>query len=772
MRFVNFHHLNSAMNNYNRRIFIKSASFGLGAVGFSVFEGNSSASDEPYLPFPPAHRSQKQVFDPWLDEKCKIIMPHTLTQSNGVWMWYPGQKTAHAHAYILHKAVRRCKNIGYPGSFCQPVYTAFFRKNVIIANDTEIQWTGPTSRIRFRIDGREGDITSRKAKLRTGNHLIEILVDFAGSLPCILIEGKGVSSPEGWETSLDERKWAEPEFESAFRIREVLPDTKLEVIVEIPVNRIISQVDVTSSGNHFLFSPKGSLIVDFWHDELGSIIFDAEGEGKISITTGESLEEVMDTNPANSEQIPLPDIEIKGDSHIVTPELCVRYAHIRSTGSCKLQNLRFNANITPVEYKGSFTCNDPLLNKIWEAGAATIHSCMHDFYLDGIKRDALSWADAVMGMFGGDCAFFDTTIAHNSIVSQFLPLNPTVNDFGILDYPPFVFLGMEHNYLVRGDLNFVLKCKQHLYDILDLYKSLQDKNGFVNSKNLRNWWFFPDWSITQDTGPERIGIPCYSQMLIMKSFETGSYLANLMHDDVKSKEYAGIAQIIRKNIRSVFWDSTRGVYINGVDAHGKTDTRLTSFAQVWGILFDLVKPEEYKSVFENVLDRPERNKLSVSLNQLFEGLAYTKAGRSVIFIDRLRKVWGEMLEMGYSRFAEDIRPWESPADRLKLYGRPYANSLCHVWAGATPVVALSRSILGIYPTKPGFSECVIQPEFAGLEWIKGSVPTPYGSITIELDKSKGGIITLPDNVKALLKGLKTESGKTELMGTGVHRIII
>lgn len=759
------------MKTYKRREFIKSTTLYVGALSLVSIDNKLYSSPGTFLHDQREVEESGRPFDPWLDKNCKIINPPEAKKWDGLWMWYPGQKTAHIHSRRVHDAMERCNNMGYPGSFCQPEYYVFFRKQVIVNTDSEILWAGPLSRIRMSIDGKEGDITSRRIRLKAGTHLIEAKVDFSESLPCILIEGTGFSSPDGWQASIDQQTWIEPEFEKIFNSPDILPDNKREVVVEIPVNSVISTDRVTKTETGFVFSAGGSLIVDFWHDEMGKLAFDAKGEGQLKINTGESVAEVQDTDQGHSEQKPMSAIELAMvPKSVLTTERCTRFVHIRSTGSCIIEDLIFKASVTPVKYKGSFSCSDEELNKIWEAGAATIHSCMHDLYLDGIKRDAMSWADAIMGMLAGDCIFYDTTIARNSIVSQLLPVKTTGKDFGIVDFPTFIYLGFEHDYFVRGELAFVSRYKQNVYDLLDLYNNIQNEKGFISGKDFKSWGFFPDWSITPETGPDRFGIPCYSQMLIMKSFEIGTNFARLFNDTDKAEKYSQIALKLRKSILDVFWDPSNGVFLNGIDSNGVIDKRLTSFAQVWGILFDLVKPEEYKTIFDRVLDNPDREKLSFSLNQLFEGQAYAKAGRIGTFLDRLKKVWGGMLHDGYSRFAEDIRPWQNPVERLGLYGRPFANSLCHVWSGATPVLALSKGVLGITPTGCGYSECTIKPQMAKLEWIKGDIPVPSGIISLELHKMEGGKLILPTGVKATLIGLKAKNGKTELAGPGVFKV--
>ena len=72
--------------------------------------------------------------------------------------------------------------------------------------------------------------------------------------------------------------------------------------------------------------------------------------------------------------------------------------------------------------------------------------------------------------------------------------------------------------------------------------------------------------------------------------------------------------------------------------------------------------------------------------------------------------------------------WET----LSTTGRPGlgdSTSLCHAWASA-PTGELSRHVLGIQVVSPGFSEWVITPQTLGLEWAKGTHPTPYGSLIV------------------------------------------
>jgi hypothetical protein len=189
-------------------------------------------------------------------------------------------------------------------------------------------------------------------------------------------------------------------------------------------------------------------------------------------------------------------------------------------------------------------------------------------------------------------------------------------------------------------------------------------------------------------------------------------------------------------------------YINGIDRNGKLDSRITPFAQAFAVAFDTADPSEYGSLFRS-LDDPSSRPPNFSLSQVVELTAYAKAGRAAGAIERLRSVWLPMIQDGYNRFFEDIWPQKNPLEQLAMYRRRYANSLCHAWSGAAPVMAISRGVLGIEPIEPGYRMCSVEPKRCGLEWVRGAVPAPSGMIELEW-RGADGELTLPDGVNARL----------------------
>ena len=165
-------------------------------------------------------------------------------------------------------------------------------------------------------------------------------------------------------------------------------------------------------------------------------------------------------------------------------------------------------------------------------------------------------------------------------------------------------------------------------------------------------------------------------------------------------------------------------------------------------------------------ENPDCRAPNLSIFDYFEFLAYAKAGRTSTALQTLKRIWGSLLKQGYTRFMEDIRPQDSPAQQLEMYGVPYGNSLCHAWAGAAAIILLVRGILGIWPKAGGYTECEIRPALGGLSSFKGSVPTPFGPISLDLKQGVGGILSLPPRVRGMMKNCAGPSGAKQLSGPG------
>lgn len=119
-----------------------------------------------------------------------------------------------------------------------------------------------------------------------------------------------------------------------------------------------------------------------------------------------------------------------------------------------------------------------------------------------------------------------------------------------------------------------------------------------------------------------------------------------------------------------------------------------------------------------------------------------KFGREDLAILTQRRDWANLLESGLTTCIETFKS-----------GKDWTRSVAHAWS-ASPAIFLMTEVLGIQPAKAGYTEFTVTPKPSGLDFAKGSVPTPYGRIYVEWKKKEDGeleiVCNAPENCKRIL----------------------
>jgi alpha-L-rhamnosidase len=156
-----------------------------------------------------------------------------------------------------------------------------------------------------------------------------------------------------------------------------------------------------------------------------------------------------------------------------------------------------------------------------------------------------------------------------------------------------------------------------------------------------------------------------------------------------------------------------------------------------------------RDVFAHVKqDAPEDPVISPYFNAyLLDAMA--KAGMTREALEWMRLYWGGMLAEGATSFWEsyDLR-WPKNNYHLSLQAdgtSGYFVSLAHGWSSG-PTAFLSERVLGVEPSLSGDGSYSVSPNLAGLEWVRGSVPTPHGPIKVAVTKDGPIALDVPDGV--------------------------
>ena len=689
--------------------------------------------------------AQTKEFDPSLDPNVTIVSRQSQEEWNSRYMWYPGQLAAFYQQQCARISKERCVNVGYPGKFFAKNNHAWFRKEVRLKKESSLCWEGPSDIILY-INGVKQSVSGKQVILPVGRSSLLFEVTTDDSLPCIILKGAGLENPDEWQVSMDKEHWTIPESAVMYNKPGVLPDAPQDMTARIKPSQILPMRNAEMQGKDGISIGKnGYVLIDFFHLEIGTLTFQAKGKGTITVRVGETPEEALERDDKKLEQYPLAPVTLSEEGGTITlPERALRYVSLECDKGAEITSLRFDASLWPVEHQMQFETDDDYVNNLFKMSSATLHTSMHRFYLDGVKRDFLPWSmDALVSTLAGDYLFGDQQVSKNGISIALMPLDPQKSDIGIPDYPLHALFGLKQNYLRFGDLATSLQYKDRIIQLLDFYASIVDENGFVHGNyGDRQFGYTPGWSTYN--GPARKGVAAYAQIMLYYNYVTGAYFADLWKESALADRYRKLARNLKKKIFEHFWDNDRKVFINGTMNDNVTvDKRISHHAQYWGILADIFPEEHYDNLFENILPNLPNYYEVVSYEKGYEFLAYAKAGRIKELWDHIYGVFGDWMDQGHTRFPENFMMNASRARQLVFYNRPYGLSLCHGANGVPVVVGALNGLIGFSQSSMKTNEYTIKPELLHLKWIHSRIPVKEGYIVLKLNAEGESTIDIP-----------------------------
>lgn len=689
--------------------------------------------------------AQTKEFDPSLAPNVTIVSRQSQEEWNSRYMWYPGQLAAFYQQQCARISKERCVNVGYPGKFFAKNNHVWFRKEVRLKKESSLCWEGPSDIVLY-INGVKQSVSGKQVILPVSRSSLLFEVTTDDSLPCIILKGAGLENPDEWQVSMDKEHWTIPESAVMYNKPGVLPDAPQDMTARIKPSQILPMRNAEMQGKDGISIGKnGYVLIDFFHLEIGTLTFQAKGKGTITVRVGETPEEALERDDKKLEQYPLAPVTLSEEGGTITlPERALRYVSLECDKGAEITSLRFDASLWPVEHQMQFETDDDYVNNLFKMSSATLHTSMHRFYLDGVKRDFLPWSmDALVSTLAGDYLFGDQQVSKNGISIALMPLDPQKSDIGISDYPLHALFGLKQNYLRFGDLTTSLQYKDRIIQLLDFYASIVDENGFVHGNyGDRQFGYTPGWSTYN--GPARKGVAAYAQIMLYYNYVTGAYFADLWKESELADRYRKLARNLKKKIFEHFWDNDRKVFINGTMNDNVTvDKRISHHAQYWGILADLFPKEHYDNLFENVLPNLPNYYEVVSYEKGYEFLAYAKAGRIKELWDHIYGVFGDWMDQGHTRFPENFMMNASRARQLVFYNRPYGLSLCHGANGVPVVVGALNGLIGFSQSSMKTNEYTIKPELLHLKWIHSRIPVKEGYIVLKLNAEGESTIDIP-----------------------------
>ena len=490
---------------------------------------------------------------------------------------------------------------------------------------------------------------------------------------------------------------------------------------------------------------KGSILLDFGSELAGSLeilvsrgISDKENGVTMLVRFGESVSEAMtplgNKHACNNHSTRDMTVLLTANSQQTFGDTGYRFVYLElldEDAYVDLAGVRAVLTYRDIPYLGSFSCDDPLLEQIYNVSAYTVHLNMQNMLWDGIKRDRLVWiGDVHPEMLAIRTVFGANEIIDDSLrfIANAYPLPSWPNRFTTYGFWYLKILWDWYYY--TGNEKLVIELKEYWRSLLEQIFELihVDEDELLKEEEFIAG-FFVDWP-TRDTKEAKAGIHALLRLALI----AGSNLCELVEDTIVQKQCSRYAELLKKD--SLIHNDRKQI------------VALLNFA-------DMTDNETCKQVL------PKDGGRGMSTFMSYYILAATAKNVSIECAqDLLKEYYGAMLDAGATTFWEDFDlDWvreNATIDRMLLPGeydihgdngrfcyQGMRHSLCHGWS-AGPTAFLAEYILGIQILEPGCKKIEIKPNLGHLTWAKGTYPTPYGVISVDIHRDGDEIFTTVD----------------------------
>jgi alpha-L-rhamnosidase len=446
-----------------------------------------------------------------------------------------------------------------------------------------------------------------------------------------------------------------------------------------------------------------------------------------------------------------------------------RYLSVVTRGGAAVESVGATERRYPRNDDSYFECDDPALNKIWRVGARTLELCSTDAFIDCPGREQRAWlGDSYIHALLTYITNTDWRLvrrhlricAHSRRADGLLAMaaagDLSISSTTIPDYSLHWIRALARYFEYSGDRDLVRELMPTAAGVLDAFERYRASDGLIRAMP---GWIFIDWAMT-----ERSEVTGALDALYAAALDDFASLAwSVMADSNAADDVHSRAERTRAAFE-LLWNEAAGVYVDAADRNGPR-RRVSQQTNAIAIVSGCAPRDRWPRMLEYILDESRvvitptiSDNLSAYLTQRmdpdehmtfdvernvvaaqpffshFLHDAIVRAGRRDLIPARCMKWWPQ-IERGDTAFEEY---WDA---------RVGTGSRCHAWS-STPTYDLTTWVLGVRPAAPGYALAEISPRFGTLVHLEGRVPTPHGLIEVQLDRERGGEISIPDDVVA------------------------
>ena len=387
----------------------------------------------------------------------------------------------------------------------------------------------------------------------------------------------------------------------------------------------------------------------------------------------------------------------------------------------KVLDLGYRETGYATNFAGSFICDDPMLNRLWEKSQRTLYITMRDTYMDCPDRERAQWWGDVVNESGeafyalderahlltrkGIRELMDWQRADSTIFAP-IPAGNYNSELPMQMLASVGYYGFWNYYMGTADQTTIEYVFPKVKKYIHVWKT--DQEGLVIPR--KGGWTWGDWGDNKDM------TLLYNQWYII-ALQGYEQMARLVGNKQEADWASQTAQHIQKTFHQKYWN---GSYYISPNYNGKPDDRAQALAIVSGTMPDSCYPIIRPFFKEQYHASPYMEKYVLQ--------ALCKMGYYQDALNRMKFRYAAMIESPLTTL------WEGWGIGKEGFG---GGSYNHAWSGG-PLTIMSQYIAGISPITPAFKLFSVAPHLAHLSHISTVVPLSEGKeirLNIERDAS-------------------------------------
>jgi hypothetical protein len=438
----------------------------------------------------------------------------------------------------------------------------------------------------------------------------------------------------------------------------------------------------------------------------------------------------------------------------------VHFRHVpkaaNGTVQVKIYEIGLIKSVSPITHKAEFSCSDSILNKVFDICRRTAEVKCQDWHICDAQREQNQWIELMqdivyLNTFGKVPLIRQTiqNFVNDQLTSGLIPSTlPPIDENQMTDQGQYIFSSYMFPILVYIDWlyggqderqpNWIKACTR-VFDCLLGY--LGSENTIENTPG--DHWV--EWTAL-DSRPN----PCsrkvkekwevsFYNFLIIIALEKMAEMADAFNKTDIAHGWRDKAKGLRKASDARFFSEQRQAYVDGIYDGQPSDT-VSQSTNAAAILARVGSTDRLLKVAETIVNKNLYDVDSAINTMALYHEALESLNQDNEVPNRIRKIWGEMLNLGATT------TWESKEALERFHG------MCFGF-GAHPLCYIVRNYLGIVPLKPGFELFSIKITPHNLSFAKGKAVTPQGYIDIIWHREADILkieLTIPDGCRAIL----------------------